>query len=507
MTNQNVVLIVDDKPENLNIVVHELEKYNYKIFIAITGEDALEQLKKINPDIILLDVLMPGLNGFETCLRIKENPKTKDIPVIFLTALSDISNKIKGFEVGGVDFITKPIHREELLARVNIHVKLRNMQKELLHIEKMKSLSVLAGGIAQDFNNVLFIALGNIEMLKNKCLEPQFLNAAESAILKAAELSSKLINFAKGGVPFMKINNLKKLVENTCNALVTSYKDINFNIQSSNDLYPVAFDENLIKRVLIELIKNAVQAMNNIGKIDINLKNDIVDINSKDIVEKYNYGKYVVISIKDYGYGISADNISMIFEPYYSTKSQGFQNGMGLGLASSYSIIQKHNGYIKVESTPGYGSTFHIYFPVNEQYDENKIIEEAKQDDNEYMKKRILFMDDDKMVRRMTKSMIEYLGFKITTAKDGRDAVHLYKESLKEKKPYDLLILDLIVKNGMGGKEAMEKIFEMDKNVKAYISTGYHNDPAINNYKEYGFINVLMKPYTLNELRETLSTI
>jgi DNA-binding response OmpR family regulator len=162
----NSILLVDDEPDNLQPIVHFLEQSDYKIHISLSGSAALEILQHLVPDLILLDIMLPDIDGYEICRRIKANPKLSDIPVLFMTSRTDVSDKVKGFDVGCQDYITKPIQFEELLARVKTHIQMRHMQKELFRFEKLQSLSVLAGGIAHDFNNILSIILGNVQLLK-----------------------------------------------------------------------------------------------------------------------------------------------------------------------------------------------------------------------------------------------------------------------------------------------------------------------------------------------------
>ncbi|WP_375467650.1 response regulator [uncultured Nostoc sp.] len=159
---KELILIVDDIPNNLKVLFDILNNSGFKVSIAKSGESALEKAQKTLPNLILLDVMMPGMDGFETCRHLKSNQKTKDIPVIFMTALSETVEKVKGLHLGAVDYITKPIEHEEVLARINVHLELRRMQLKLVQEEKMSSLGQLVAGIAHEINNPVNFISGNL---------------------------------------------------------------------------------------------------------------------------------------------------------------------------------------------------------------------------------------------------------------------------------------------------------------------------------------------------------
>lgn len=171
------VLIVDDNPENLGFLFEYLEECGYKVLVALDGEEALAYLAHTAPDLILLDVMMPVLDGFETCIRLKETPNARDTPIIFMSALSDPQDKVRGFDLGGVDYVTKPIHKEEVLARINAHVSLRRLQKELEQRnqllerqhreleERNEELDAFSHMVAHDLRNALVRVVGFADLL------------------------------------------------------------------------------------------------------------------------------------------------------------------------------------------------------------------------------------------------------------------------------------------------------------------------------------------------------
>ncbi|MDH3393525.1 MAG: ATP-binding protein, partial [Desulfobulbaceae bacterium] len=212
--------------------------------------------------------------------------------------------------------------------------------------------------------------------------------------------------------------------------------------------------------------------------------------------------KYVKIAIQDTGTGIPEEIIDKIFDPYFSTKKEG----SGLGLAIIYSIISKHDGHIGVSSTAGQGTTFTIYLPASGSK-KPVITEERKTSRLSPGKKKILIMDDDEMIRELAESTFTHLGFDVVLAKDGEEAVNFYRETMGSDRPIDLGIMDLTIPGGMGGKEAVQKVLEIDPGAKVVVSSGYSNDPILAHYEDFGFKAALVKPYALKELTRIINNL
>ena len=189
--------------------------------------------------------------------------------------------------------------------------------------------------------------------------------------------------------------------------------------------------------------------------------------------------------------------LDKIFDPYFSTKKEG----SGLGLATSYSIIKKHDGHIAVESELGAGATFHLYLPASEELPADKdkeIITGPKGKKDKGIK--VLVVDDEEIIRNITSEMLTSLGYEVDSAEEGNDAIELYKRAKESSKPFDVVIMDLTVAGGLGGKEAIALLLQIDPKAKAIVSSGYSNDPIMSEYKKYGFHGVIAKPYKLAEL-------
>ena len=206
------------------------------------------------------------------------------------------------------------------------------------------------------------------------------------------------------------------------------------------------------------------------------------------------------IDIIDSGIGISAEHLQKIFEPYFTTK----QRGSGLGLTSAYSIVKNHGGIILTESTQNKGSTFHIYLPATKK----PLVKGGKRMTAEKAGQaggKILVMDDEEIIRKMLKNMLSLAGYTVELSADGAEALEKYQQAIKERDPFSAVIMDLTIPGGMGGKEAIQKLLEIDPNAVAIVSSGYATDAIMSDYKAYGFKAVIAKPYSAKQLQETLS--
>ncbi len=377
----------------------------------------------------------------------------------------------------------------------------KRIEQELIKTQKLKSLATLAGGIAHDFNNILAVLLSNISLAKyhvqNDPKVRVYLEKAEKACQRAKGLTHQLLTFAKGGVPVKKLMVISEFLKETVN-LCLHGSNIKAKFEIADNLWPVEIDPDQIYQVIANLVINAKEAMPEGGILNIKAEN--VVLSDKKTVPNLMPGKYVKISFIDQGPGIPSHLLDRIFDPYFTTKPKG----SGLGLAIVYSIIQKHKGAITVSSVLGMGSTFVIYLPAKE-----KPLKKRVEHKGEIRKRtaKILIMDDEEEIRKVLSEMLKILGYKIVAAKDGREVFRLYKLAKEKKEPFDLVIMDLTVPGGMGGKEAIRLLQEYDPQVKAIVSSGYSTDPVFEKYQAYGFKGILKKPYRLEELDEVIKEV
>ncbi|MFC1986777.1 response regulator [Chloroflexota bacterium] len=378
---------------------------------------------------------------------------------------------------------------------ISEHIKL---EEERQKAAKLESVGTLAGGIAHDFNNLLTGIMGNISLAK-RYIEPKSkaedrLLEAEKASLRAKDLTQQLLTFSKGGVPIKKTVSIAGLLKESA-GFSLSGSSIRCDFDLPDDLWSVLIDEGQINQVFSNIIINAVQAMPNGGIINIMARNLAID---KEITLPLSKGNYVEIAIEDHGTGIPKDHLDRIFEPYFTTK----QKGSGLGLATAYSIIKNHDGHITVESAISVGTTIHIYLPAAKKRVLNK--EEEGTQPALLGEGRVLVMDDEETIRELLYTELTEVGYDVEPTHDGVEAIEQYRGAKEAGQPFDAVILDLTVPGGMGGKETIKKLLEIDPDVKAIVSSGYATDSTMSDYKKYGFSAVVTKPYSVGQLEKTL---
>ena len=383
--------------------------------------------------------------------------------------------------------------------------KRKKMQEELMKAKRLESLGVLAGGIAHDFNNILTSVLGNISLAKmdirpdSKVFE--LLNEAEKAALRTKELTARLITFSKGGEPVKEDVSVAGFLKDSVSSALSG-SDIDCEFSMSDDLWHVEIDVNQAKQVIHNIVVNARDAMSEEGSIKVYCVNTDVSVEEGLTLKE---GKYVKISIQDQGAGIVKENLSKIFDPYFSTKGMGSKKGMGLGLAVCHSIVKKHAGLIAVESELGSGTTAHIYLPASEKEIKEPVpVKKPIAERPMTGKGKILVMDDEEMVRDVSAALLAKFGYEVELAIDGVEAIEFYKKAKESGQPFDAVILDLTNQLGMGGVEAIKKLLEIDPGIRGIVATGYSNDPVVTNFRAYGFCGAMTKPFTLYELEKGL---
>lgn len=376
----------------------------------------------------------------------------------------------------------------------------KQMEAELLKIQKLESIGTLAGGIAHDLNNLLTGIMGNISLArihKDVAEKDKRLLEAEKASIHVRDLTHQLLTFSRGGAPILQATTIGNLLEeSTTFALRGSNVKCKFSIPE--DLWPAKIDAGQINQVISNIVINADQSMADGGKINICAENIIVEAKHGLPLKQ---GPYIKLSFVDQGIGIPAEHLQKIFDPFFTTK----QKGNGLGLATAYAIILKHGGHVTAKSQLGIGTTFCAYLPALP----NEIIKKAESEEAEIIKGkgRILVMDDDAIILEFAQNMLSDLGYEAVTAADGEKAIELYKEALESGNALDAAILDLTIPGGMGGSEVIKKLKEIDPDVKAIVSSGYSNAPIMANFQKYGFQDVIAKPYRVKELSQILSRL
>jgi two-component system cell cycle sensor histidine kinase/response regulator CckA len=364
--------------------------------------------------------------------------------------------------------------------------------------ETLEQLGLLAGGIAHDFNNLLTAIIGNIS-LASLLLPPSHemgerLTDAKNASLRARDLAQQLLTFARGGAPIKKTTSIGKLIQDTVSfSLRGSHNRSEF--QFGADLWPAEIDHGQISQVIANLVVNADQAMPNGGGLHVQCENFTYQPETGTNIPDLLPGDYIRIRIRDEGVGIPEASLKRIFDPYFTTKPKG----SGLGLATTYSIVKNHNGLITVESEVHMGSTFTVYLPAARH--EALAVEPPHSNTQMVLGTgRVLIVDDEEPIRTLVEFTLSHLGYQVTQAETALDGVNIYRQKLEAGERFDAVILDLTLPGGMGGKEALKKLIELDPTVNAIVSSGYATDATMSRYQDFGFRGVIAKPYEAAEL-------
>ncbi len=365
-------------------------------------------------------------------------------------------------------------------------------EEEMALSNKLKSIGVLAGGIAHDFNNLLTGILGNATLLlEYDSMVPEhreLVNEIYKASSRARGLSSQLLTFSQGGIPVPKETSLAILVRD-----VTEFSLRGSNVRAKydfeNNLNDAYIDEDQMGQVIQNIVINSKEAMENGGTIEISAKNNKL-LHDRE-------RKYVTLTIQDDGPGIKEQNLCRIFEPYYTTK----ERGSGLGLAVSWSIVENHGGKIDVESFPGQGTKFVIHIPATQKVDDLK--RDVPLPD--YLPDiKILFMDDEVTIKSLVRAMFKKMNVESVIVDNGESAVEEYRKAMENNDAFDLLILDLTVPGGMGGKQVLETIKTFDPGVRAVLTSGYMDEHFLKEVEEAGFIDFIPKPFSYFDLQKII---
>jgi signal transduction histidine kinase len=416
MQDLGFILIVDDNPTNLSVLSQTLKGAGFAVRVAEDGESALQLVERKQPALILLDVQMPGIDGFETCKKLKADPKTQAIPIIFLTALTDVENKVKGFSLGAVDYISKPFEQEEVLARVRVHLELKNLtetleqrvaertailaqaQVQLVQQEKLSSLGQLVTGIAHEMNNPISCIVNNIPPAQEYILDinhiltlcqthyeqlpkpiqqaiiatdldfvlndlNQLLNSMKLSTDRIKDISISLRNFARSDSSTKVLFDIHESIDSTLLILSHRFKPFGKRaaiqlVKEYGDLPLIQCYPGQLNQVFMNILANAIDAIEEAGKngqFNHNIPIIKVETTQPD-------SKSILIKISDNGIGMTKEISQRVFEPLFTTKPVG--QGTGLGLLIVNQIIEKHQGKLNLYSIPGQGTNLEIVLPV-----------------------------------------------------------------------------------------------------------------------------------------------
>ncbi len=493
----DTVLIIDDNHNNLIVIENYLKESGFRTIIASSGEKALKRTKFIRPDIILLDVMMPGIDGFETCRRLKSEEATKDIPIIFMTALAETDDKIKAFSAGGVDYITKPAQKEEVLARVNTHLKIKKCQlqlqdqyeqqlraeelrirnEELSRMDKVKDqfLANTSHELRTPLNGIIGIADSMIDGGTGQLTEEQKYNLSliGSSGRRLANLVNDVLDFSKLKHHDLQLR-LKPLDMRSATDVVlmlsqtfADKKKLQLVNRIPPDVPAVKADENRVQQILHNLVGNAVKFT----------RQGTVSVSAWDIDE------YLAITVSDTGTGIPEDKLERIFESFEQADGSIAREygGTGLGLAITKNLVELHGGQIRAESDVGKGARFTFTLPVSkskaEQTQLSDILENdvriaemcgnpqeikyteapvKSADENVVPERMVLAVDDDPVNLQVLKNHLSSEYYSVTLAANGREALN----AVENGQEFDIVLLDVMMP-GMSGYEVCKRLRDM----------------------------------------------
>lgn len=496
-----VILIVDDESSNINMLQEILEG-DFDIMGTKSPEKSIELAKKFLPDLILLDVMMPGMDGWEVCKILKSNHFTQHIGVFFVTAKTDPQDRIKAFELGAQDYLTKPVLAKEVEARVKgylaIKQKEKHLKKQLEQARKMEALGTLAGGIFHDINNLLMpiFGYGHVLMKRFSGKNLEMIQRINQSAARLSDLSTQILFFSRQALSKKETLIITVQIKEIIKLLRVGLPNaIRIKLNLPDYHLGIKADLTQVHQVVLNLCVNAAHAMKKNGLLKISLDQIEFDaVEDGDMIVSCQPGKYVRLRVKDDGCGMEPDILSEIFDPFYTTKDPG--EGTGLGLATVKDIVAEHHGGIKVKSEPGKGTCFDVFFPcasenIQKQNQEDCYVDGAGE--------TILLIDDEKNVVESISMVLEESGFTVISTTDSKKAVDLFLTS-----DIDLIITDYDMP-GIDGFELAARIREIDESIPILFCTGHPNLAKMHEMaKNYPFIYKPFNPVQICELSRQL---
>ncbi|HEY8994075.1 MAG TPA: ATP-binding protein [Lacunisphaera sp.] len=391
---------------------------------------------------------------------------------------------------------------EQMLERLELQAR---RQTGVQNAARLESLEALAGGIAHDYNNLLTIIMGNVALMKDS---PQLrgsdaahgLAEIERSVERARDLTRQLLTFATGGEPSRAPMDVEEMVRTVVEKTLRGTKlGVEFTVEPG--LWAGDGDRDQLVQVVQNIVNNSLQAGPHHGNLRVALANHAVE---SDGTETQKPGRYVRVAISDSGTGIAPDVLPKIFDPYFTTR----RGSRGLGLATVYSIVNRHGGWVDAASTLGLGTTVTLWLPatmvaITKETPEPSSVP-APATSVTPGKPRVLLMDDEEGVRTIASTVLLRMGLDVTAVADGESALVEFEKARNSNRPYALLIVDLTIQGGMGGRETVEAIRKLDPLVPAIVSSGYSSDPVMANYQSYGFQAMVAKPFGVSALAEVV---
>ncbi len=507
------ILVVDDMAINLELIKNVLElEGNFSLVTVSDGKSAILKAKTNYFDLILLDIMMPEMDGYEVCKILKSYPTTKNIPIIFLTALNNPKNIKKAFQYGAVDYISKPFSVEELTARVHLHISLKRATEELIKAKRdaetaAEAKAIFLANMSHELRTPMNGIIGMVDILKRTELteaQHEYLNIIESSGENLLTIINDILDLSKIEAGHMELESIifplkdeLRRVKNIMQIIADKKKlPIILNISKDVPAY-VKGDPVRLKQIIINLVNNAIKFTEK-GSITVSVENQ----DTKD-------GKVqLLFKINDTGIGISPEGQKKLFQSFSqvdksTTRKYG---GTGLGLMISRNLAQMMGGEIGVESVESVGSTFwfYVFLELSDEESYKKQHQEENGADTDktrvHMKLKILLAEDNKINQKVAVLNLNNLGYQVDIANNGKEAVEKFENS-----GYDLIFMDVQMPE-MDGIEACKKIRELEKKsggmkkIPIIAMTANTSEDERKKYAEAGMADYVSKPFKQKEL-------
>ena len=538
------VLIADDNADLRDYIARLLAERGYETDIVADGHAALVALNSSKPDLLLTDVMMPGLDGFGLLRAVRENPDLRELPVLMLSARAGEEAKVEGLAAGADDYLTKPFSARELLARVASNIAMARVRREaadavkasetalrelneqlesriahaiaeregvedaLRQAQKMEAVGQLTGGVAHDFNNLLTIITGNVDMARRALGSGETsrarraLDNAQKGAERAAALTQRLLAFSRRQPLAPKIVNADRLIAGMADLLHRALgEQVQLETVATTGLWRVEADPNQLESAILNLAVNARDAMPEGGKLTIETANTRLDEQYSAAHAEVAPGNYVVIAVTDTGSGMSKETLARVFDPFFTTKGVG--QGTGLGLSMVYGFVKQSGGHVKIYSELNEGTTVKIYLPRVASADEAEERGAAADVDRVQREQRILVVEDDDDVRAYTAEILRELGYRVLEAHDGPSAIRLLE---RQEKPVDVLFTDIVMP-GLSGRELADAARRSQPALKVLYTSGYARNAIVHGERLDLGVEMIAKPFTYQELAEKMADV